>query len=562
MTLVRLFIIIVLILTGCSEKQADLSFAAPPEQIDFACSSFYFLWGTHAEYSERYPEALEAYEKALICDPNATYIEEKLPILMLKMGEYEAAAAWLNDAINKNPNNTTYLLFLANIFVQEEKIEDAVALYEEILRLEPDNEPVNTRLGILYSHLGQYDTAEQIFRDLLARNPQSYFTSLSLARLLSQENQYDEAEILYEKALSLNWSNELAFELGYLYSSQQKHENALRIYTTITDNDPFDERAWLSRIQTLLDLSRLTEAETELQSVRLFSEQPKKIDLIISKVYLQQDRAAEAKKILERLDKEPDAYEARYMLALIAYRQEKYAESLEYVDRIPAASNNFEEAVYLKVKILQKQQKASTAVRLLQTYIQNEKSSSPLFFALLASIYTDQQDKNLALTTLEKGVIAYPENYQLYFELGLLLEKNNRTEDAIVQMEKVLQLQPDHADALNFIGYSWADKNMRLEEALDYILRALEIKPENGFIIDSLGWVYYRLGRFSEAVETLEKAATLEPGDPHIVEHLGDVYKALGTHDKAIKAYGKAYDLFENKNKKSAIKDKIDAIKK
>lgn len=562
MTLVRLFIITLLVLTGCSEKQADLSLAAPPEQVDFACSSFYFLWGTHAEYSERYPEALEAYEKALICDPGATYIEEKLPILMLKMGEYETAAAWLTDAIDKNPKNTTYLLFLANIFVQEEKIEEAVTLYEEILGLEPGNEPVNTRLGILYTHLGQYDTAEQIFRDLLARSPQSYFTSLSLARLLSQESEYDEAVLLYEKALSLNWSKELAFEVGYFYSSQQKHEDALRIYTTITDNDPFDERAWLSRIQTLLDLNRLTEADTELQNVRLFSEQPERIDLIISKVYLQQEKASEAKKILEHLDKEPDAYEARYMLALLAYRQEKYAESLEYVDRISAASDNFEEAVYLKVKILQKQQKTESAVLLLKTYLQDEKSSSPLFFALLSSLYIDQQAKDLGLITLQKGVSTYPENHQLHFELGLLLEKSNRTEDAIIQMEKVLNLQPDHADALNFIGYSWADKNMRLEEALGYILRALELQPENGFIIDSLGWVYFRLGRFKEAVETLEKATTLEPGDPHILEHLGDAHKALGNHDKALKAYGKAYDLFENKNKKSAVKEKIDAIKK
>lgn len=170
MTLVRLFIISIFFLTGCSEKQANLSLDVPAEQVDFACSSFYFLWGTHAEYSEQYAEALEAYEKALICDPNAKYIEEKLPILMLKMGEYEAAAAWLTDAISKDPENTTYLLFLANIFVQEEKIEGAVTLYEEILRLEPDNEPVNARLGILYTHLGLYDTAEEIFETSLHVN--------------------------------------------------------------------------------------------------------------------------------------------------------------------------------------------------------------------------------------------------------------------------------------------------------------------------------------------------------------------------------------------------------
>jgi len=560
MKLTHLFIIVFFILTGCSDKQPEVSLTPPPEQIDFSCSSFYFLWGTHAEYSEHYSEALEAYEKALICDPTASYIKEKLPILMLKMGDFEAAATWLGEAIENDPTNTTYLLFLANIFVQQEKIEEAVTLYEEILKLEPKNEPVNTRLGILYSHLGEYDTAEQIFRDLLARDADSYFTTLSLARLLNQKDEYTEATMLYEKALALNWSKELAFEIGYLYSSNKDYEQALRMYTTITDNDKFEERGLLSRIQTLLDLNRLTEAETELQHVRQFSKQPEKIDLIISKVYLQLEKIEEAKTILKRLNNQPEPYEARYMLALVAYRQEKYPESLQYVDQIPVSSDNFEEATYLKVKILQKQHKTDEAIVLLDMYLQDETSSSPLFYALLSSLYVHQQHKKQALSTLHKGVSTFPKNYQLYFELGLLLEKSNRTQDAIVEMRKVLELQPDHADALNFIGYSLADKNMDLDEALGYILHAIELKPENGFIIDSLGWVYFRMGKFKEATEALEHAVSLQPNDPHIFDHLGDSYNAMGDQDNAYKAYQKAYELFENKNKKSAVKEKIDAI--
>lgn len=560
MKFTHLLIIVFFVLTGCSDKQPELSLKSPPEQIDFSCSSFYFLWGTHAEYSEHYSEALEAYEKALICDPTASYIEEKIPILMLKMGDYETAAAWLGEALEKDPKNTTYLLFLANIFVQQEEIEEAVSLYEEILKLEPGNEPVNTRLGILYSHLGEYDTAEHIFRSLLEQDSTSYFTILSLARLLNQKDEYLEAIALYEEALSLNWSKELAFEIGYLYSSHNDYEQALRLYTTITDNDKFDERGQLSRIQTLLDLNRLTEAEIELSHVRQFSEQPDKIDLIRSKVYLQQDQTEQAKKILLQLNNQPEAYEARYMLALLAYRQENYHESYLYLEQIPVSSDNFEETTYLKIKILQKQHKTDEAIVLLGKYLQDEASSSPLFYALLSSLYVNQQHTKQALTTLHKGITTFPENYQLHFELGLLLEKNNRNQEALTEMRKVLELHPDHADALNFIGYTLADKNMHLEEALGYILHAIELKPENGFIIDSLGWVYFRMGKFQKATEALEHAVSLQPNDPNIFEHLGDSYTAMDDQESALKAYQKAYELFENKNKKSAVKEKIDAI--
>ncbi|PHR30553.1 MAG: hypothetical protein COA36_00680 [Desulfotalea sp.] len=560
MKFIRLIAITLFIVTGCSDRRAEVSLAPPAEQIDFSCSSFYFLWGTHAEYAERYPEALEAYEKALICDPGSKYIEEKLPILMLKMGDYKTAATWLSSAITKDPTNTTYLLFLANISVQQQNITQAVTLYEKILTFDPDNEPVNTRLGILYSHLGKYEIAENIFRSLLVRNPQSYFTTLSLARLLNQKNDGDKAALFYEKALSLNWSKELAFEIGYLYSSKEKYKDALRIYTTITDNDTFDEKALLGRVQALLDLNRLAEANTALQNIHHVSEQPDKIDLIMSQVLLQQRRPAEAKKILQRLNNQSEAYAARYMLALLAYQEADYPSSIAYVTKIPASSENFEEAVYLKIKVLKKQQKSDEAIAFLENNIKDDATTSPLFYALLSSLFTDSQHTDLALSTLRDGITTYPENHQLHFELGLLLEKNGRTNDAIAEMRKVLALQADHADALNFIGYSLADKGVHLEEALGYILHAISLKPENGFIIDSLGWVYFRLGRLKEAAETLEHAVSLEPNDPHIFDHLGDSYNALGEYDNAQKAYKKAYDLFDNKDKQSTVKDKIDAI--
>jgi len=197
----------------------------------------------------------------------------------------------------------------------------------------------------------------------------------------------------------------------------------------------------------------------------------------------------------------------------------------------------------------------------LQKLIANPESRSPLFYALLSSAYQEQKKQREALALLEKAIIIYHKNTQLLFEYGLLLERNGMYRQAIINMEKVIELQPEHAEALNFIGYTWADSNIHLDRALEYIKRAVELKPDNGYITDSLGWVYFRLGEFEKAEIELKHAIDLEAEDPHIYDHLGDVYLALKKKIKALQAYEKAYKMFKDEEKQAKVKNKIDAIK-
>jgi len=534
--------------------------AVTEDQVDLSCAYFYFLWGTHAEFNEHYAEALEAYEKALICDENAAYIKEKIPLLLLKMGEFAKAADWLARAIEEHPDNTTYRLLLASLYIQEEKIEEALLLYSQVLEREPDNEGVYLRLALLYSHLGRYRMAEEIFKKLLTNDVDSYFTHLSYARLLKQMEKFHQAAKEYEKALSLNWSKELAFEIGFFYVDQAMYHDALRIYTTITEEDPLDERAALSRIQALLDLDQSDRALEELKNIRLYSENPTHIDLIIAKVLLRQNKESEGRKVLTKIIKEEEHSEARYLLALLAYQEEDYPTSLTHLAHIKRNSEELEEAVYLQTRIYQTLGNIDEAIKLLQTHTADETGRSPLFYALLSSLYQAKGENDKAMTLLEGAVDIYPDNPQLLFEYGLVLEKNGMYERAIEIMEKVLVLQPDHAEALNYIGYTWADKNMHLKKALEYILRANTLKPDNGFIIDSLGWVYFRLGNLQKAVRALERSLELISNDPHIYDHLGDVYRALGRFPEAKDVYQKAYEMFKDEKNKADIQQKIDAL--
>jgi tetratricopeptide (TPR) repeat protein len=530
------------------------------EDNDLACAYFYFLWGTYAEYHARYAEAFEAYEKALICDENADYVKEKLPVLLLKLGEFEKAMDWLAQAIVDYPDNNTYRLLLASLYIQQERVEDAVLLYNQVLEKDPENEGVHLRLALLYSHLGRYQMADEIFVKLLKNDIDSYFTHLSYARLLQEMERYQDAAREYEKALSLNWSKELAFEVGYFYVNQQMYDHALRIYETITDNDPSDERAALSRIQVLLDMERNDDALDELYNIRNISENPAQIDLIISKVLLRKNEVSQAKQILSRLIRDNDSSEPRYMLALLAYQEEDYRASLNHLTHIKSESDEFEEAVYLQIRIYEKLGNLNAAINVLKEYMVTESDRNPLFYALLSSLYMVKGDNAEAMELMETAITLYPDDQQLLFEYGLVLEKNGKTEQALLIMEQVLELDPNHAEALNYIGYTLADKSINLEKALEYILKANKLKPDNGFIIDSLGWAYYRLGDYHQAAKHLERSLELEQNDPHIYDHLGDVYRALKKFSEAREVYKKAHELFQDEKEKTAIQQKIDAL--
>ncbi len=127
----------------------------------------------------------------------------------------------------------------------------------------------------------------------------------------------------------------------------------------------------------------------------------------------------------------------------------------------------------------------------------------------------------------------------------------------IAEMKEVLRLNPDYADALNYLGYSYADRGIQLEEALELVQKAMALKPRMGYITDSLGWVYFKLGDYERAVTELEKANELTPDDPFITEHLADSYFKLSRIEKAVELYKKALKLDPKSDQTERLKDKI-----
>jgi tetratricopeptide (TPR) repeat protein len=137
-----------------------------------------------------------------------------------------------------------------------------------------------------------------------------------------------------------------------------------------------------------------------------------------------------------------------------------------------------------------------------------------------------------AAAAYDKSIAALPDGDRriigLYYSRGIALERSNRWDDAERDFRAALKINPDRADVLNYLGYSWIDRGRNLDEAVAMLEKARALRPLDGFIADSVGWAYYKIGRYQDATRTLEEAVQLAPGAPDVNDHLGDAYWRVG----------------------------------
>ena len=530
------------------------------EMPDSSCSYFYLLLGNHAENNNLYEEAEEAFEKALICDPDSKYILRRLPVLLLRMGKTDEAKAWLQKGITQFPEDTIDRLFLARLAIREDNIDLAIDLYRQVLAITPEDDTLLLRIGFLQSQQERFTEAEETFLQALELNPDTLFTHLYLARLYNSSEAYDKAKIYYEKALLLNWSVELALEVADFYTMLKDFQAVEQLYRSIHTSAPEDLRGGLGLVNILLMQDKEQQAFETLNKLRESSTDTATIDLVAARLYLRANNMDQAAAILTPLAIEDRDEEALYMLGVIHYQQKDIQRAMTLLQMIEPSGNFYEDGLSLQVRIYMEKKQFTKAITLLKGAIASNKQSSPELYTLLASLYMEQGLFQDSYTILDTALGVHPNSTKVYFEYGLLLEKENKREQALKQMSALLEIDPDHAEALNYVGYTWADMGINLEQALAYIQKAIALKPGNGYIRDSLGWVYFRMGELSRATEEILKAIKLEPNDPYIHEHLGDIYLKLGKREQALKAYKEAQRLFTDINKQQQMQERIDGL--
>ncbi|MEJ8571720.1 tetratricopeptide repeat protein [Microbaculum marinum] len=154
---------------------------------------------------------------------------------------------------------------------------------------------------------------------------------------------------------------------------------------------------------------------------------------------------------------------------------------------------------------------------------------------------------------------ADPRDWALFYFRGMCYERDKRWSLAELDLQKALELNPEQPHVLNYLGYSWVDQHLHLDKALDMISRAVELRPNDGYIVDSLGWAYYRLGRYEEAARELERAVELKPEDPIINDHLGDAYWKVGRKLEARFQWSHAKALDPDPDDLAKIMEKLES---
>ncbi|MBW8640223.1 tetratricopeptide repeat protein [Hoeflea sp. WL0058] len=145
----------------------------------------------------------------------------------------------------------------------------------------------------------------------------------------------------------------------------------------------------------------------------------------------------------------------------------------------------------------------------------------------------DEMAENYDKAVKAIGVLPNRSHWNIYFQRGIAYERIKEWDKAEPNFKRALELFPNQPQVMNYLGYSWVDMNINLDEGMALIRDAVRLRPNDGYIVDSLGWAYYRLGEYENAVEELERAAELQPGDPTINDHLGDAYWRAGRRNEA-----------------------------
>ncbi len=366
----------------------------------------------------------------------------------------------------------------------------------------------------------------------------------SVGRLMELQGAFPEALVQYRRAASLQPGEcaiqtavaRVLFTQGRLDDAEASAKNAL-------ERCPDSRETLALYAAVLLSNDRFEETEALLRGPAEAPGAPVELVMLLGESLAAQHRSADALEVLaaraERDSLSPRIAYAHAGALLDLGRVDEAVDELRRANRLDPQNGV---VVELCTTVLASEGRDEEAAAMLESFL-DTPGAGPRHVAALARAYGRLGRVDRALQVAAGGLDRFGESPDILKVLGSIQLDEGDVDSAVETYERVLALEPDSVQALNFIAYTLADNNRDIERAIDLAERAVELEPDSGIVLDTLGWAYYRAGRFEDAVGELTEAVAQGGMDAVILEHLGDALEAVGRPEDAVVAWQQALSL-------------------
>lgn len=452
----------------------------------------------------------------------------------------ELSKLWLEI----EPDSTQARQTQSSLLVMANRLDDLAPQLTALLEQDKPNLASNLlHLNRMLSRIGDKKSAQALVDRIASPYdslPEAHF---AMAQAASNANDNLRALNETEKALQLRPDWEMAALARAQLQARQSAKTAIDSLTDFVSHNATARDARLTLARLLISEKRYDEARQHFD--RLIKDNPDSPEVIypVAMLALQQGDASTGRKQLEHLltTDFPDKNAVHFFLGQLDQEQKKPEMALEHFRQV-TSGEQYIAARSRAAQILLQQGKSEEARELLHNTRGGTVAERIQLTLAESQLLREAGRHNDAYIVLDSALSVQPDNTELLYEAGLTAERIGKPELLETHLKHLLAIKPDHAHALNALGYSWAERNIRLPEAHDLIAKALSLAPEDPFIMDSMGWVLYRQGKLAEALQTLEQAYKIK-ADPEIAAHLGEVLWELDRKDEArrlLKAAAKA----------------------
>lgn len=537
-------------------------------------ASFDYLVARELEAQGKSEAALETYTRALSKDPDSVHLLKRVAQIAAREDRLKEALVYAERAHDLAPDDRGVRLFLGTLH----RLRKDVAAAERVLRNE-EGVPISTDAALLlygiYADAKRLREAREVADWMLAHDPDALRGYFALADVLEKLGDPKAAEEVLRRGLAQR-PGELSLYGALARSRRERGDRVgeIEIYREVLELHP-DHHATLAALaEAQLALERRAEAVSTLR--RIEREHPDDLRSVLRLAFLEYERGelAAAERRFERvLEAHPNRSEVAYFLGVTRRRMERLDGAIRALEQVEPEHERFGDARTQIAGIYEERGRFEKALAEVQRA--RERKPSRELDLYLASLRARSGDVEGALAFLKEMLEESPGDAEILYNIGVVHGEAERIDEAVRYMELVLGKDPDHAGALNYVGYTWAERGENLDRAEAMIARALEIRPNDGYITDSLGWVYYKRARplleqgrtekaealLDRALRHLERAHELTGGDPVVYEHLGDVHRARGEKERALEMYERALALDPRPDEQPDLRKKLEALR-